>query len=84
MPRLSVYPAVVFQHVFDLVFQAEEAVGGRPAGRRGNSHAQVLFPLLTRHDLRTIGFDWTEERKKIMSLSAFFLIVLFSYYSNLH
>lgn len=60
--RACAYLSVIFQHVLNLMFQAEEAVRNRPAGRWINGHVQGLLHLLTPDILGTIGLNWTEAK----------------------
>lgn len=60
--QACVYLAIIFQRVFNLVLQTEEAVRSRPAGWWINSHVQILLHLLTVDNLGTIGLNWTGEK----------------------
>lgn len=58
------YLAVIFQLIFNLMLQTEEAVRSRPAGWRLNIHVQALLHLLAAYNPGTVGLDWTKEKQE--------------------
>lgn len=61
---------LVVIHIFNLVFQAEEAVD-RPGGWRLNDHLQLLVDLLTLGDLGTIRLNCRGESNQFLDTCKF-------------